>query len=302
MGLISNLRGNIKYRIRIFHDNYHIKTVTVKAKGQRFVTVIVENPLIGLKEKLAFMVPHDIKPFVFQGKFLEFNYDIRDATPLSELTDLFPDFIHNLNEDIKTLLPETIKTENLTDDFFEEKPTVIDAVVTDITEPKKEEVKTEEGDQEQKPAEPQSELQPEPITTEIIKKEGTVKKAITSAVKVTKDSGTLLKEMIRLHLTDDSKTKDKVKKVMDICARHPTLLYWLPKAMKIDKEIYSLVSAKAIYRTGIMPSYYAAQSGALISEKVLERPKEQPSWITVALVGVIGIVIIALLLIATRKP
>lgn len=293
MGLISNMRG-IKYRIRIFHDNYHIKTVTVKAKGQRFVTVLVENPLIGHKEKLAFMVPYDIKPFVFQGKFLEFNYDIRDATPLSDLTDLYPDFIHDLNEDIKTLLPENFMIE----DLYEEKPVVIDAVVTELPDSKKEEVKTEEPDA----AAPQTDPQPEPITTEIVKKEGTVKKAVASTVKVTKDSGTLLKEMIRLHLADDAEKRKTVKKVVDICARHPKCFAWLPKAMKIDKEIYSIVSAKAIYRTGIMPSYYAAQSGALISEKVLERPKEQPSWITVALVGVIGIIIVALLLIATRKP
>jgi hypothetical protein len=100
---------------------------------------------------------------------------------------------------------------------------------------------------------------------------------------------------------DDTKKRDKIKKIMNICARYPKLYYWLPNAMDIDKEIFSLVSAKVIYRTGIMSSYYAAQSGALISEKVLERPKEAPSWITVALVGVIGIIIIALLLIALRK-
>jgi hypothetical protein len=289
------MRG-IKYRIRIFHDNYHIKTVTVKAKGQRFVTVLVENPLIGHKEKLAFMVPHDIKPFVFRGTELEFNYDIRDATPLSDLTDLYPDFIHDLNEDIKTLLPENF----LLEDLFEEKPVVIDAVVTEIPDPKKEENKTE---QEPEDAAPKTESQPQPapVTTEIVKKEGTVKKTVASAVKVTKDSGTLLKEMIRLHLADDAEKRKKVKKIMDICAQHPKLLYWLPSAMKIDKEIYSLVSAKRIKRGGVMPSYYAAQSGALISEKVLERPKEQPSWITVALVGVIGIIIVALLLIAMRK-
>jgi hypothetical protein len=289
MGLISNLRG-IKYRIRIFHDNYHIKTVTVKAKGQRFVTVLVENPLIGHKEKLAFMIPHDIKPFVFRGTQLEFNFDIRDATPLSDLTDLYPDFIHDLNEDLKTLfLP---KEQSPKDQY--ENQIVIDADIIKFDQKKPEE-------------EAKSRL--DSIITEITKKKEepeqakteTVKKTVESAVQVTKDSTELLKEIVRLHLGDDIQKRDKIKKITNICGRYPKLLYWLPGAMDLDKEVYSLVSAKAIYRTGIMPSYYAAQSGALISEKVLERPKEQPSWITVALVGVIGIIIIAMFLIVLRR-
>lgn len=282
MGLIANLRG-IRYKIRIFHDNYHVKTVTVRAKGQRFITVLVENPIIGKKEKLAFMIPHDIKPFVFRGSELEYNFDIRDATPLKDLTDLYPDFVHDLSEDLKTLFPPK---KNTIEDLYED-DMVVDADFIKI-DSEKEEPKKEEP--EQKPTEPLSEQAKTVI----------VKKKVESAVQVTKDSTNLLKEIIRLHLADDVKKRDKIKEIMNICARYPKLLYWLPSAMNLDKEIYSLVSAKAIYRTGIMPSYYAAQSGALISEKVLERPKEAPSWITVALVGIIIFGIVALAFVFTR--
>lgn len=286
MGLIANIRG-IRYKIRIFHDNYHIKTVTARAKGQRFVTVLVENPIIGKKEKLAFMIPHDIKPFVFGGRDLEFNYDIRDATPLSDLTDLYPDFVHDLNEDIKTLfLPENHTMEDLYENRI-----VIDADIIKF-DPGKEEPKKENP--EQKPSE-SPEPQPGPA------KDGIVKKKVESAVQVTKDSANLLKEMVRLHLTDDITKRDEIKKIMAICSRYPKLLYWLPGALDLDKDILSLVSAKGIYRIGVMPSYYAAQSGALISEKVLERPKEQPSWITVALVGVIGIIVLGMFFIVFRR-
>jgi hypothetical protein len=286
MGFLAD-RKSIKYRIRIFHDNYHIKTVTVKAKGQRFVTIIVENPILGHKEKLAFMIPHDIKPFVFKGQELEFNYDIRDATPLSDLTDLIPEFIYDLYEDFKTLLPILPPENPITEDLYE--PVVINAEIV-----KKNEV-IQPVDPPADPENPQLPAPTEPVKTEVIKK-----KSESGVIKVTKDSGTLLKEVIRLHLADDSQKREKVKKIMAICSRHPKLYYWLPAALDIDKEIMSLVSAKAIYRTGVMPSYYAAQSGALISEKVLERPKEQPSWIIVALVGVIIFGIIAFALVITR--
>jgi hypothetical protein len=281
MGLLSNFKG-IKYRLRIFHDNYHIKTVSVNAKGQRFVTVLVENPLIGQKEKIAFMIPHDIKPFVFQGKELEYNFDIRDACPISDLMDIYPHFIHDLNEDLKILFSQ------------EEKKTIIEAEIKKV--------------EEIKGVEPGSTL--ESIIAEISKpkeepkkEDGivqTVTKKVESAGKVTKDSGALFKEIVRLHLVDDSGKREKVKKIMDLCAKHPKLYYWLPAAMNIDKEVMSLVSAKAIYRAGIMPSYYAAQSGALISEKVLERPKEQPSWITVAIIALVVIFVLGLALILVR--
>jgi hypothetical protein len=107
--------------------------------------------------------------------------------------------------------------------------------------------------------------------------------------------------IVRLRLADDPKKQAIVKKIMSLCARHPKLYPWLPAALEIDMEVIAIVSAKALFRIGIMPSYYAAQSGALISEKVLERPKEAPSWITVALVGAIGIIIIAIIVLATRK-
>jgi len=279
MGIIANMRGGIKYKIRIFHDNYHIKTVTVKAKGQRFVTVVVESPLIGHKEKLAFMIPHEIKPFVFKGKELEFSYDIRDACPLTDLTDLYPEFIEHISADLATLL-------------IPEKSTIEDLYENTVIDVEAKEIKKEEGTAD--PAEPPKPDSPPPPAPAPVKKENV-------AVKVTKDSGTLLKEIVRLRLADDIKKQAIVKKIMSLCARHPKLYYWLPKAWEIDMEVIAIVSAKGLFRIGIMPSYYAAQSGALISEKVLERPKEAPSWITVALVGVIGIILVAILFLATRK-
>ena len=279
MGIIANMRGGIKYKIRIFHDHYHIKTVTVKAKGQRFVTVVVESPLIGHKEKLAFMIPHEIKPFVFKGKDLEYSYDIRDACPLTDLTDLYPDFIEHISADLATLL-------------IPEKSTIEDLYENMVIDVEAKEIKKEEGTAD--PAEPPKPDSPPPPAPAPVKKENV-------AVKVTKDSGTLLKEIVRLRLADDTKKQAIVKKIMPLCARHPKLYYWLPKALEIDMEVIAICSAKGLFRIGIMPSYYWAQSTAMISEKILQQPKEQPSWVTVALVGVIGIIIIAILFLATRK-
>jgi hypothetical protein len=232
------------------------------------------------------MIPHDIKPFVFKGQELEFNYEIRDATPLSDLTDFMPEFIHDLNEDFKTLLPILPPQNPITDDFYE--PVIINAEVKEIDPPK-----TDPENPEQNATE--SQVITEPVKTEVIKK-----KSESELMKVTKDSAILWKEVVRLHLVDDAGKREKVQKIMEICSRYPKLYYWLPAALDINKEIMSLVSAKAIYKIGVMSSYYAKQSTALISEKVLERPKEQPSWIIVALVGVIIFGIIAFALVITR--
>lgn len=258
------LSKSLQYRIRIFDNYNHLKTVHFKVTGQKYVTVIVDSPLFGEKTKMAFMIPPDVKPFNFGGKELEYNYDVREATPLSSITNICPNLILELNEDLEQLLPEeghiTIPAEFTP---FEE-------------EPKTSPTEEDETDDEE-----------ESTVNENI---AAAKEKIGEVVKVTSDASNLIKILAYLKLTNNQNPDRKqVKNIFAICAKYPALLYWIPDYLDLNVPVRAIISAIPQYRVGVSSSYFAAQSGAMISEKVLQRPKEKMGLETVILVIAIGI-------------
>ena len=94
----------------------------------------------------------------------------------------------------------------------------------------------------------------------------------------------------------DSKDKEKIDKCLALCKKYPKLLYWLPEKMDIGQEIHGIVMQSAIYRVGVLPSYYIAQANAMISEKTLTRPEKKEGWEQVALIlGVIGLIVVGII-------
>lgn len=258
MGLLS--RG-LEYRIRIFDNYNYIKTVNFKVTGQQFVTVIVDSPLFGEKVKMAFEIPPKVKPYNFAGKELEYNYDVREAAPLSSIASMCPDLVLELNEDLNQLLPDE---EHIT-------------IPADFTPFEGEEPEKQQEDVEEKPADNEN--------------LAAAKERIGEVVKVTSDASNLIKVLAYLKLTNNQnpELRKKVKDLFLICAKYPTFLYWLPHYLDLDMPVTAIVSAIPQYRVGLSASYFAKQSSAMISEKVLERPKEKMGLETVILVIAIGI-------------
>ena len=76
------------------------------------------------------------------------------------------------------------------------------------------------------------------------------------------------------------------------------MLYLLPHEFKIDQEVRAICAQTVIGRTGVIPSYYTAQSNAPIAEKVLQRPQIKTGWEQVVLIlgVIIGFLILAALI------
>ena len=266
---------SMKYRIRIFDNYNHLKTVEVKITGQRFVKIAVDSPLLGETVYMAFMISPKVRPFIFGGQELEYNFDIREATPMTALSSVCPDLIKEINEDLSTLVPD-------------EEPKTQDAEFTLFEDEKQAEKPDEEPKPDAVPEEPAKE------TSFIEEKIQTAKENLQPLIKgakkianVTKDASTLIKVLAHLNL-GETRTK-QVKKIFALCANYPSLLYWLPTYLELDQEVKSICSAVPIFHVGVLASYHAAQSSAQISEKVLQKPKEKMEWATVVLVVAIGI-------------
>jgi F0F1-type ATP synthase membrane subunit c/vacuolar-type H+-ATPase subunit K len=256
------LSKSLQYRIRIFDNYNHLKTVNFKVMGQKYVTVIVDNPIFGEKTKMAFLIPPDVKPYNFGGKELEYNYDVREASPLSSIANICPNLILELNEDLEQLLPD-------------QEHTVIPAEFT----PFEEELKTPSTEEEESDEE-------ESTVNENIE---AAKEKIREVVKVTSDASNLIKVLAYLKLTNNNPDKKKIKDIFAICAKYPSLLYWIPDYLELNVPVRAIISAIPQYRVGVSSSYFAAQSASMISEKVLQRPKEKMGLETVILVIAIGI-------------
>lgn len=286
MGLFDFITGGaITYRIRIFDNNMHVLTTEVPDKGQRFVAITVHAKLMGLGEKTryAFMINPDIKPFVFGGKILELNFDIRDSVPLTDLLDIAPDLVIEINDKYKAHLDYLKKEE-------QKKAGQIDAEFTVKEENKIDESLLEEIKEEKKP-DPTPELgDNRPIDT-IIRNVKTG--AEIAAIAIPYLPG------IRKFKEPD--TEEKIKIMLDLCNKTPAhrkLLYWLPKYLEIQPEVHEIVSQSMIYRCGVIPAFYKAQTDAQIAEKVLARPKAPEGWQTVVMIGLIlvaFVIIVALL-------
>ena len=271
MGLFEFTKG-VRYRIRIFDNNIFIMSAEVADKGQRKFEVTVHKGTLGFGEKvkLAFMLNPKIKPKIFDGKIFEVDFDMRDSVQMGDLMDIAPEVVREVNEVFyKQRLAENRKEEDVVDaeysvknvdDLFEDEPPK--------TTPKPaDEIEFEDED----------------------------KRIIDTILNTGKDTINAVTGLRKLKQVEGKDKKQKIQELFNLAARHPKLLYWLPGRIDIEPEITALVSQSMIYRTGIQPSYYIAQSNAMISEKTLARPKEQTGWQQVVMMAVIGVMILGVL-------
>lgn len=247
MSLLEKMKG-VRYRARIFDHKLHIATVEVPDRGQRYITVTVKKKTLGIfgdETKLAFMINPDIPPKLFGGYIQEIDFDIRDSGQLGDLLDIAPDLVYEVNENYRVIQEERERMKKGSDI-----ESILERIkpVTALTEPEEGAVKTE----------------PKPVP----KKPGLLRT-------VNKLSDTL--EALK-HSVDGPDKNKLIKECLDLCLIYPSWLNWLPKYLKIDQEIHAICSQTKIKRYGVIPSYYIAQSNAMISEKVLARPAQKPGW------------------------
>jgi hypothetical protein len=269
MSLYEQWKG-VRYRVRIFDRGIHIRTLEVPDRGQRKIEVTVKGKTLGIlgeETRLAFMINPEIPPKLFGGFVQEIDFDIRDAAQLSDLLDLIPDFVYGINENYRAIqeMRESPDIEKLAE------PAPAEVPVIEPTQP------TEAGTEE-KPEEENKPLPPPP------KKPGLIRTG-------KKLADTLL--ALRNAQFDAEKNR-LIRECLELCMIYPKFLYWLPKHLKIEQEIHAICTQSRIKRTGVIPSYYIAQSKAMISEKVLARPPQKQGWQDVILI--LGVLVVFVIL------
>lgn len=269
MSLMEQWKG-VRYRVRIFDRGIHIRTLEVPDRGQRKIEVTVKGKTLGIlgeETRLAFMINPEIPPKLFGGFVQEIDFDIRDAAQLSDLLDLIPDFVYGINENYRAIqeMRESPDIEKLAE------PAPAEVPVIEPTQP------TEAGTEE-KPEEENKPLPPPP------KKPGLIRTG-------KKLADTLL--ALRNAQFDAEKNR-LIRECLELCMIYPKFLYWLPKHLKIEQEIHAICTQSRIKRTGVIPSYYIAQSKAMISEKVLARPPQKQGWQDVILI--LGVLVVFVIL------
>lgn len=303
MGFLKNLiygdpeKQGMMYRIRVFDHGHHIKTATVKDRGQDHIDLVVKPKdyfILGEEVKLAFMVNPEIPPRYF-GNTQEIDFDVRDSTQLADLFDLCPNLVYQLNQNLHDTLKALKKDTDIIDAEFTEKKeeetgkTVIDDNLTALTDPIPEKdppVQKELTDLEQK----------------AMKVPGV--KAITHTL----DAVALIKYNFQTNVkaasmlmdinyaSTNQKQQELMKKVFEFCMTpgNQKCLRWLPKYLHIEPEVTAIVSQTELDGVGIMPMYYIKQSAAEIAEKILQRPKQPEDWKTTLIYGAIALAILML--------
>ena len=112
----------MKYRIRVFDHGHHIKTATVKDRGQDRIDLVVKGKdygFLGEEIKLAFMINPEIPPRFF-GNVQEIDFDVRDSTQLGDLFDICPEIVEHLNQTLYNIL-DSSKNGNVIEAEFTEK-------------------------------------------------------------------------------------------------------------------------------------------------------------------------------------
>ena len=271
MGLFEFTKG-VRYRIRIFDNSNFIMSADVADKGQRKFEVTVHKGTLGFGEKikLAYMLNPKIKPKIFDGKIFEVDFDIRDSVQLGDLMDIAPEIVKDVND---AFYKQRLEENRQKDDVVDAEYSVKNA--DDLFE------ETEETAPRSKSA------------IEIEEEEDA--RIIDTIFNAGKDTINAVTGLTKLKQAEGKDKKQKIQDLLNIAARHPKLLYWLPGRIDIEPEITALVSQSMIYRTGIQPSYYIAQSNAMISEKTLARPKEQTGWQQVVMMAIVGVLILGTL-------
>jgi len=265
MSLLDKMKG-VRYRARVFDHNLYLFSVEVPDRGQRYITVTVQKKIIGLfgeEKRIALLINENIHPKLFGGFVQEIDFDIRDAAQLGDLLDVVPDLVYEINQNYK-VIQEVRKDEGMGSLMEPQTVPEVSPAPTDGTTEKKE-------DEKKAPAVP--------------KKPGLI---ITSAK--------MLETISALKNTVDGIEKHKIiRECLDLCLLYPKFFYWLPNYLKIDQEVHAIVSQSRIKRVGIIPSYYIAQSNAMIAEKVLARPAAKQGWEQVVIIGIIAAAILGTL-------
>ena len=277
MSLLSS--DIVMYRIRVFDHGLFIREATVRNRGQRFITLTVQPKTLGLfgeEVKLAFMINPKIPPKVMQGgKVLEVDFDIRDATQMGDILDMFPDLFYEIDQQFKK----------------NDKSKVIEA-----------EYQTVSPDLLDDPAKKTEEKKEEPPKTALsgTKAEEIVKKGKTSL------------ELVQLYriLTNtqeyDPDLKKKLEKVLEFCAANPKAYYFLrDRYEQLTKPISAVVWQSCIFQCGVQSSYYMAQSNAPIAEKIFTRPKSADDWkqtliVVIGLLGAFGLIVALIYIVITH--
>lgn len=259
--------NTVRYRIRVFDHGLHIKTAEIEDRGQPYITLVVKPKklmLFGEEVKLAFQINPDIPPKIF-GNILEVDFDIRDSTQLGDLLDITPDLVFQVNEGYQKIYEsKKLWKESKTDEEF----------IMNFTEPA-----------------PDS--SPTPTKTDDDDEETPAKKivlGIQDSIRVMQ----ILKELKKVDSSQAEKKK-KIEEALNLCTKHPKLLYWLPKRLNIGQEIHAIVSQSRIERVGIKPSSYTAEVNSRHVEKTLARPKEgNEMWNTILIIAVMAIAALAM--------
>lgn len=260
MGILEGFK-DVRYRIRIFDNGNFIMSAEVPDKGQRNINVTVHQAMFGIGERtrLAFQINPKIKPKIFEGKIMEVDFDIRDSTQLGDLLDVCPELVYEIDKNYKKS-EWYKKLKGVVDEDNE----ILNADFT-VSSEKKEFIEVQD------------------LTADLEEEED--KRPIDTVINGIKEAGEIITNAApHLPLTEkvfkvpDEKKAENIRKCMKLIANHPKLLYWLPGYLKIEPEITAIVSQSRIYRAGIQPSYYIAQTGAMIAEKILTRPKEQTGY------------------------
>lgn len=269
MGLFEFTKG-VRYRIRIFDNNNFIMSAEVPDKGQRKFEVTVNKGTFGFGEKvkLAYILNPKIKPKIFEGKIFEVDFDIRDSVQLGDLMDIAPEVVREIND---TFFKQRQAEDREKSDIMDADYSVKNA--DDLFE--------------------EPEKQPKKSAIELETEED--ERIIDTVFTAGKDTINAISGLHKLKQSEGKDKKQKIQDLLNLASRHPKILYWLPGRIDIEPEITALVSQSMIYRTGIQPSYYIAQSNAMISEKTLARPKEQAGWQQVVMMAIVGVLILGTL-------
>lgn len=275
MGLLDS---GLRYRVRIFDNGNHLKTIIVPDKGQSYIPVTVHSPNFGLfgeKTRVAFMINPEVKPFIF-GQIIELNFDVRDACQLADLIDLVPDIVLDINKNYETLLA-------LHKEEKDRKNGTINAEFTEI------------GKDSEILLDPVQETQ-----TEIKPEEEEEKRPIEKIADGAKAAAEIATTLIKVKTAKEEEKEKTILEALAICKKYPRLLYWLPKKLEIEPEIKHLVTQMRIKRVGTIPSLYKASVEAPIAEKTLTRPALKKGWEDVVLVAVVGLILLVFVYLITH--
>jgi hypothetical protein len=300
-------KQGMKYRIRVFDHGHHIKTATVKDRGQDRIELVVKSKdygFLGEEIKLAFMINPEIPPHYF-GNTQEIDFDVRDATQLADLFDICPEIVEHLNQTLYNILESSKKKDD----------NVIDAEFTEKKE--KEEEKKKEGIDpaivaltdpapEKKAAPKERELSGIEQKIEKIPGVKTTTEVLTKATQIPHNIKTTYRGITILHEINYAEDEDKqklMKKALQFCMKpgNAKCLRWLPKYLHIEPDISAIISQTELDGVGIMPMYYIKQSSAEISEKMLQRPKSPEDWKTTALYLICMLIVLVIFVVLILK-